>query len=124
PADGTVNIFDGRIGLNNFDELPEPLARNRKCLIWSGLEKALYLSIVLLREETLRHDDIQIDTQAGRPDRHHQHQCRVLQDPAQGPPVTTEHAVEARVKSPVKNAVLPLIVRAQKLRAHGWRGRE
>ena len=63
-----------------------------------------YLARVLLRKETLRNDDIQINVQADRRQQAEQHQPRVMQGPVQGALVAAAQTLEAALKTLSKPA--------------------
>jgi hypothetical protein len=109
-----------RILANDADHLLQLAAHclERDALI--GLQRADQPSDVLLRQESLGHDDEQFDVQADRGDEDQQYQTAVPRRPAERAPIAAAHPLEQH-----GTAWLRLCASAaQEQRAHYRRGRE
>nr|WP_237567274.1 hypothetical protein [Burkholderia pseudomallei] len=119
------DVRDVRIRADDAHHLGEPELHRLERRRLVGLDAADHEARVLLREEALRHDDVQRDVQRDRRDERHQDRERMAQRPRQRALVAALHPFEAALE-PARDAALVArrVGFGQQARAHHRRERE
>ena len=115
--------INGRILHDNIGEFAHLLGHGREGKILVTLDQTIDAAGVLLREETLRRFDKQINVQADRAEGDQQDEKLVAKNPAKGNIVGAQHTVESVFGKSIETIVIAGFA-AEKSRAHHGGGGE
>ena len=123
PAKAVTSCTPGSLP-HNLRQLQHLLLHLRKRNILLPLHLPADASRILLREESLRNQDVQIHIQHKGQHGDRQHQLLMLQHPAQSALILRRHPLQRTLAKTIKPSMPPLVVRLQKLRAQHRRRRQ